>query len=109
MTAIEKRLDLLVNYKDFDEKYLKNIVIDFCHGQSLVARTKSCNICRKGITLKEYNKMGAYDYGVVLGRFYNKRHKRAKCQVYFTPYVCLDCVAKIEGILNFKFKKSHAP
>ena len=113
LKQIKNNLQKFISLPDFAPKYLKNIVIDFCHVQSIHARTGCCSICYLGVGPKELKKMDGYSYGFVFGRFYNKRHKKqdsfAPKQQYFSGDVCSGCVGKVERLLKFIFKKSHAP
>lgn len=110
---LEKKISNLLQTKDFQSKYLKNIVVDFCHGQSYIARTEVCDICKVGISKKELKKMTGRDYGIVFGQLYNKRHKKKNLySSYSSPKYfgcfCQDCVEKIEKSLDYIFKKSYA-
>lgn len=115
MTKQERKFKSILSNKNFDKKYLKNIIIDVAHGQSTVAHTESCSICG----LKAHKKGEKYDsrsYGISLGQFYNKRHKTKNTFNpqyprinYFTDYVCSGCVRELELALDFSFIKSYAP
>jgi len=107
-TVQEKRLRLTITNKNFAPKYLKNIIVDICHGQSTCAHTETCYICKKTAHTKK-EKYSGQDYGVRFGRFYNKRHKRNNSPAYFTHYICCDCIRDIIKELNYKFVLSYVP
>lgn len=102
----QKRLNQLINNPGFGPKYRKNLILDVCHVESDNARTKSCYVCSCGVPRKEQK---TTRYGYNFGRFYNKRHKKNGFQVYFTPEVCMECVALLEKVLVFVVVKSYAP
>lgn len=108
---LKKKIDKFLQCKDFQKKYLKNIVADICHGQSLTARIERCNICNIRISEKERRKMDAYSYGISFAQLYNKRHKKSKkyypCKRYFCC-LCLTCLGLVESSLDFRIQKSYA-
>lgn len=115
MTKKDKRLKLVLLDKNFEPRYRKNIIIDFCHPQSESAKFCNCYICGAGCSIKERKKLKGQDYGYVFGQFYNKRHKKynkySKYSIvnYFTKTICNECIENIEKTLDYIFKKSYAP
>lgn len=110
--TIQNRLKKLLERKDFQPKYLKNLVADVCHSTSTHALMARCQVCSKGVSKQEIKK--GVRYGVRFADIYNKRHQKKNGHGYInanyiSKNICLKCLEEAEKILNFKIFKSFAP
>lgn len=118
MTVLDKKFNQVINNKNFEKRFWKNIIIDFAHAQSTTAHTETCQICKITAhrTLKEKKNYNPRHYAISFAQFRNKRHAtRPKHNPdwieynYFTRHICSGCVKWIEEKLDFSFCKSYAP
>lgn len=118
MTVLDKKFNQVINNKNFEKRFWKNIIIDFAHAQSTVAHTEACQICKITAhkTSKEKKNYNPRHYAISFAQFRNKRHATRpkhnpdwKNYNYFTGHICGECVDEIEKTLDTQFKKSYAP
>lgn len=122
---INKKIAELAKKPDFSAKYLKNIEVNFAHGQSTHAHTGYCSVCYETAhtakELRDIKKNGwgrhGVGYGISFGDVFNKRHQKREPNGHLSwdkmnciiKDICSGCLFKLETALNYKFKHNVAP